>query len=401
LFEFDHVREVCLYMKMFFGLAFTVALGIALGMGLANLRLGKLWWTPETGLDEQTPPAVQAGGPQPKLVIDEVKHDFGTLDIKSGGNHDFVLSNAGDAPLRLIPGGTSCNCTTSDFEDKEIPPGGSEKITITWKPAERVGLYQQTVKVLTNDPARQEVTLTVVGKITASTQFHPVELVFSRVTANEPAVAEARLLCYLDKDFKILDHQWSDKTTADNFEMALKPLAVEQLKQWPTAVSGYLASITVKPGLPQGPFRQKLTVTTNLAEAPKMELPIEGIVGSEISIAGAGWDADRGTLNVGAVSSNQGFKRQLLLIVRGPHRHEVTFKPIEVFPNSVRATLGPRREINQGLVMQTPLVIEAPPGSPTVNCLGSELGKLGEIILETTHPQVPKLKIMLKLAIED
>ena len=253
------------------------------------------------------------------------------------------MSNAGDAPLRLIPGGTSCNCTTSDFEDKEIPPGGSEKITITWKPAERVGLYQQTVKVLTNDPARQEVTLTVVGKITASTQFHPVELVFSRVTANEPAVAEARLLCYLDKEFEILDHQWSDKTTADNFEMALKPLAVEQLKQWPTAVSGYLASITVKPGLPQGPFRQKLTVTTNLAEAPKMELPIEGIVGSEISIAGAGWDADRGTLNVGAVSSNQGFKRQLLLIVRGPHRHEVTFKPIEVFPNSVRATLGPRR----------------------------------------------------------
>ena len=44
-------------------------------------------------------------------------------------------------------------------------------------------------------------------------------------------------------------------------------------------------------------------------------------------------------------------------------------------------------------------MIEIPPGSPTVDCLGSEQGKLGEIILESTHPQVPKLRILVRFAV--
>lgn len=389
-------------MKRFFGLVVVIALGIGLGFGLAEIRLGKLWWTPETNITHETSSSADHTDKlKPKLVIDKTKYDFGTLDLKSGGKHEFVFTNAGDAPLKLIPGGTSCRCTTSEFDDKEIPPGGSEKITVSWKPSERVGPYQQTAKVMTNDPDRQEVTLTVSGKITAVTQIYPSELVFSRVTANDPAVAEAWLLCYLDKEFKVSDHQWSDEKTADNFDVTLQPLTVEQLKQWPTATSGYLATITVKPGLPQGPFKQLLTFDTSLSATPKMKMRVEGIVGSEISIAGSGWDPDKGVLTIGAVSSDKGAKRDLYLIVRGPHRKSISFKPIDVWPNSIKVTLGKRREINNGLVTQTPLTIDIPPGSPTVNCLGSDMGKFGEIILETTHPQVPKLRILVKMAIED
>lgn len=389
-------------MKMFFGLVVVVALGIGLGYALADLRLGDLWWTPTANLNETaSTPDTEPGTLKPKLAIDKTKYDFGTLDLKSGGKHDFVFTNAGDAPLKLIPGGTSCRCTTSEFKDKEIPPGGSEKITISWKPAHSVGPYQQTAKVLTNDPEHQEVTLTVLGKITAVTQVYPTELIFSRVTANEPAEANARLLCYLDKEFKITNHKWTDAETADNFEVSLQPLLPEELAQWPTSKSGYLATVTVKPGLPQGPFKQKLEFETNLLETPKLTLPIEGIVGSEISIAGPGWDEDKGVLTVGAVSSDRGASRKLYLTVRGSHRKSISFEPIDVWPDSIKVTLGERRDINNGQVTQTPLTIEIPPGSPTVNCLGSELGKLGEIVLKTTHPQVPKLRILVKMAIEN
>ena len=63
-------------------------------------------------------------------------------------------------------------------------------------------------------------------------------------------------------------------------------------------------------------------------------------------------------------------------------------------------SLGQPSEINHGAVVETPLVIEIPPGSPAVNRLGSDQGKLGEIILETTHPRVPKVRILVRLAVE-
>lgn len=389
-------------MKTFFGLVLVIALGIGLGIGTASLRTEKPWWNPDLNLGGESPAALPpADGPKPKLVVDETEFDFGTIDVKSGGKHDFTIANAGDGPLKLVAGGTSCRCTTSDFEDKEIPPGGTEKVTVSWKPAERVGPYQQTAKILTNDRDRPEVTLTVKGKISAIAQVSPPEVVFSRVSSNEAAHAEVRLLCYLDEQLGIVDRQWSDVATAEFFDVAISPLGEEELKQWPEAKSGFLAAITVKPGLPQGPFRQKLTFQTSLAAAPKLELPIEGIVGSEIAVVGPAWDADKGVLTIGAISADEGAKRQLWLTVRGDHRQEVVFKPVEVFPMSMKVSLGQRREINNGAVVQTPLLIDVPPGSPAVNCLGSDVGKFGEIVLETTHPQVPKLRILVKMAVEN
>ncbi|MBU4273320.1 MAG: DUF1573 domain-containing protein [Planctomycetes bacterium] len=388
-------------MKTYLGLMLVIVLGIGLGIGVAALRTEKTWWTPDINVGgEDTFATDRPGEPKPKLVIDKTEYDFGTLDMKSGGKHDFVFTNAGEGPLKLVSGSTSCRCTTSDVDNKVIPPGGSDKVTISWKPAERVGPYQQTAKILTNDPARPEVTLTVSGKISAATQVYPSELVFSRVSSGEAATAEARLLCYLDEQFGILDREWSDKATAEYFDVDLRPLTAEELKQWPTAKSGYLATITVKPGLPQGPFRRKLTIRTSLSSTPKMELRIEGIVGSEIAVVGPGWDADKGVLTIGAVSSSEGAKRRLMLIVRGADRREVSFKPVDVSPSAMKVGLGERREINRGAVVQTPLLIDIPPDSPTVNCLGSDLGKFGEIILETTHPQVPKLRILVRMAIE-
>ena len=70
-------------------------------------------------------------------------------------------------------GGTSCRCTMSKLGQEKIPPGGSTKVTVTWKPIDKPGPYQQTAKILTNDPARPQVTLTISGRITAAVQLSP------------------------------------------------------------------------------------------------------------------------------------------------------------------------------------------------------------------------------------
>ncbi len=149
-----------------------------------------------------------------------------------------------------------------------------------------------------------------------------------------------------------------------------------------------------------GELRGKLLrFRLNLASPSEITLPIEGIVGSEIAVAGPGWDPDKGVLTLGPVSSTAGAERRLTLIVRGPIRDRVAFKPIQVSPSLLRVSLGEKHAINGGIVVTTPLVIEIPPGSPTVDCLGSDLGRLGEIILESTHPQVPKMRFLVRFAV--
>jgi hypothetical protein len=389
-------------MRTTFGMVLVILLGIGLGIATAKLRIDAARW--DLKLDEgvatdaaKTLPPV---GPQPKAVVDLTEFNFGTLDMDSSGRHEFTLTNAGEAALTLTEGGTSCRCTMSKLERDKIPPGGSAKVTLTWKPTDKPGPYQQTAKILTNDPAKPQIVLTIMGKISSAVRFSPSELVFSRLSAGDTSTAQSRLLYYLDEPLKIAGRKWSDAATAKYFDVALQPLTAAELKDEPEVRNGWLVKVTVKPGLPQGPIQQNLVLETNLSARRELTLPIQGGVGSEIAVVGRGWDPDTGILTLGEISRETGVTRKLMLVVRGPLRKEVKFKPQRVAPDILRVSLGQPIEINKGAVVEVPLSVDIPQGSPPANHLGSEQGKLGEIILETTHPQVPKLKILVRFAIE-
>jgi hypothetical protein len=238
------------------------------------------------------------------------------------------------------------------------------------------------------------------GRITAAVRFIPPELVFSRLSAGEASTGEATLFCYLDEPLKIKGHTWSDAATASYYDVTEQPLSAEELKQEPTARSGVLVKVTVKPGMPQGPIAQKLLIQTGAASTGTPTLSIQGTIGSEIAIAGSGWDPDKDILNLGVVSRHTGMQRKLLLVVRGPLHDKVEFKVSHVEPGILKVGLGRPREVNNGVASQTPLTIDIPRDSPSANHLGSEQGPLGEIVLETSHPHVPKLRILVRFAIE-
>jgi hypothetical protein len=388
-------------MRTFLFTVSVVVLGVALGAGTAALRVRMAPWNPKTDESVETPPAEAPlpGQPTAKAVIDAEDYNFGNVDVgKSGGKHEFTFTNQGDGPLSLANGGTTCRCTMSELGKDKIPPGDSAKVTITWKPIERPGRYVQTAKILTNDPARPQILLKVSGWVTTAMRFSPPELIFTRLTTSENTTGHSRLYCYLNKSPKIIGHTWADPATASFFDVAFQPLSPDEVKEEPAAQSGWNVAVTVKSGLPQGPIHQKLTVQTD-APSP-LSLPIEGTIGGEIAVAGPGWNADTNVLQLGDVSRQKGVKRRLLLLVRGPMRKDVEFKLEEVTPEVLKVSLGPRTEINNGAVVQIPLLIEIPPGSPSANHLGSAQGRMGEILLETASPHVLKVRIFVRFAIE-
>ncbi len=329
-----------------------------------------------------------------------MKYDFGTMDVAAEQSHDFVIENVGGAPLKISAGATSCRCTVSDLERELIAPAESAKVTIKWKSKGRPGPYEQTAEITTNDPDRPQITLTVFGRITAAAQFVPAELILSRIASGEAATAETHLIYYLTEPLKITGHEWQETRNSSYFDVSTKPMTVEELKEYPEAQSGLTVKVMVKPGLPQGSFRQPLIFHTNIPSSPKITLPIEGNVASDIAIVGRDWDAESGILSLGTVPQRTGAKASLMLVVRGPLRKEVQFKAVQAVPDVLKVSLGKMTAINRGAVMETPLTIEVPPGSLPVNRLGSEQAPLGEVFLESTHPQVPKIRILVQFAVE-
>jgi hypothetical protein len=386
-------------MRVWIAVLVTLVVGVGAGVGVARVRIEQWAWS-GGALAEITSTPVDPTAPQPAVLVEEESFDFGTMDLSESGSHQFTIINVGKAPLDLSPGPSSCKCTVSDLsEHTQVPPGGQTHITVTWKSKGMSGPFQQTASILTNDPNRSKVTFTISGRFSVAAKAVPSELVFSRIVAGQEATASVNLFGFRPEPLKTKDLQWDDPGLAGYFEAKISPLPEEQVRKEEGATSGCLLEITVKSGLPMGPFQQKISLATNFKETPKIEIPIRGKVASEITIVGPGWDDRAGVLMMGTVSGRQGAQRTLLIIAGGAQGKDIQFQSVEVVPDLLKAELGTPKHVGNGAT-QVPLTITIPPGSPPANHLGSEQGKLGRITIETNHPRTPKLNILVRFAVE-
>lgn len=393
-------------MKLWLGLVLAILVGAGVGIGVAWARISSFPWTGNLG-GEAAPLRIQseseAGTAQlkPKVFLESDTYDFGAMDANSTNKHEFVVRNKGEGPLKLTKGETTCKCTLANLDDAEIPPGGESKVAIEWSAKSLTGGFRQSATILTNDPDHPRVTLTITGRVTAVVRSSPSEVIFSRLSAGETGTASVRIFGYgSEKKLETQGFHLEESGNAKYFDVALVPLSADQIKDEPDAKSGYEVRITLKPGLPVGPFRQKISVATNLKEAASVEIPIRGEVVSEISITGKEFDSETGVLMLGTVVGSQGAERTVRIFVRGPFCREVKFEPTEVSPGLLRVKVGKTEEMGGGSVTLTPLTVVIPKGSPPANHLGSEQGKLGRITLKTHHPQSPELRIYVRFAVE-
>ena len=86
-------------------------------------------------------------------------------------------------------------------------------------------------------------------------------------------------------------------------------------------------------------------------------------------------------------------------MAHGPHAKNVKLKPVRIVPDLLQVDVGQAKLIGQGAVTQIPLTIRILPGKQAANHLGSKVSDLGQIVLETGHPQQPELRILVRFAV--
>ena len=387
-------------MKKILLLALVVAIGIVCGVVLAFVQVQA-----STARVTLLPSELENGRSVdnadvllPKAVVDSEVFDFGVMDKSGRSNHEFTVTNEGKAPLTLIKGHSTCKCTMAKLKRESILPGESTKINVEWTAREYLGPFEQIATIQTNDPQRPEIKLKIKGWTTTKLKFMPDELIFGQISAGREVASKVNLFVKVNDPVKILGVECAEPVSAEFFDVSYTPLSEGVLKTEINAKGGYSITVKLKPGLPQGAFQQTIRFRTSLST---VELPVKGVVGSDVSIIGSGWDKQKSMLTIGMVDGSKGDKRTLRLVVHGLYRKDIKFKVAETWPAEfLHAKLGKTTEINHGKATLTPLEIEIPKGLRPANHMASRQGTPGRIVLECNHPHVPKINILVQFAVE-
>lgn len=348
---------------------------------------------------------VAAAESGPKVRVDGEEFHFGVIDVNATGRHAFVLANAGDQPLLLNRGKITCGCCTCICtarlpEAATIAPGQSDKVTLEWVSKVYSGPFRASVTLGTNDPKRPEVTLWVSGRLGPAVRAAPAELVLTFVPPNTSAAGTVRVYAYSKEPLRVAGWRWSDPAAAKHFDVAVEPLTDVQLREEADAQGGYQVRVATKPGLPTGSFSHQLVLKTNSRSVPTVTIPVRGLVGTDVSLVGPGWDAASGVLSLGTVHRDHQGQWPMFLVVRGPLADRVTAKLVRVTPEWLKVEVGQGTPLGDGAVRRIPLTIRIQPAGGSISSLGPEPASLGRIVLETSHPDVPRLNILVRLLVE-
>jgi hypothetical protein len=379
----------------------SIALGIGGGVGVATFEYGPTLPAGPTPLSTHTndslPPTEtkEAGVVQ----IDQTLFDFGTMEHSSTMRHDFTFTNVGDGPLKLTQGEKTCKCTAVEMSRAHLRPGDSSIVTLEWKAENEPGPLRVVATILTDDPTRPAIDLTIEGQVTQAVWLTPGSLVVGAFPSTESAEAQAHVYAFHRDSFQILAAHSHPKETAEFFETSWTPADAERLSG-EKAKSGYAVNVKVKPGMPLGPFKQSIELETDIQAAPRLTLTVEGSVTSDISLSGRDYNTMLAVLRLGRLSSREGGQRTLKLLTRGKYRDGIEFKVAKVDPDVLQVTLGKPETINKGTVVAVPLQVSVPKGSKQVNRLGSDLGEYGEVVLETNHPDTKEIRFEVQFSVE-
>jgi hypothetical protein len=380
-----------------------LAVGAVLGGAVAVLRTRAVPWQGFTTGGPNDPhlssrPASGVGLPKVSVPIKDF--DFGAMDMDREGRHEFTFTNVGLGVLRLSKGPTSCGCTLSQVDQTEILPGLSAKVAVQWKAKRTPGEYRETATILTNDPAQERVVLSVSGRMVPAIEVLPPEVSLGQLAVSQTVSGEVRLFGFRAEPLAILGFEATDQGSADRFSVAFHPLPLAEIRERPDAQSGFRVEITAKSGLPLGAIRQTIRLKTSYRDRPPIDVPVEGMVTSDISVFGDGWNAETNVLNLGTISGRTGVKQNVVIVARGPRSKQVNFKLVEAGPRLLKVQLGKTLRMKDRPVAQAILTVEVPPNTPPANFIGSGDASMGRIVIETNHPEVPRLRILVSFLVE-
>lgn len=109
----------------------------------------------------------------PKLEFEELTHEFGVIGDEKEVTTDFKFKNNGKSTLEISNVQGSCGCTVPALDKKKYEPGEEGRVKVIYNPHNRRGKQHTNVTVTSNDPAKNQIVLSVQSEVKPTIMTDP------------------------------------------------------------------------------------------------------------------------------------------------------------------------------------------------------------------------------------
>ena len=386
-------------------LTLTIAALVAgVGLGAALGYYDARPWTfrqPESDVPSRSTPSKrdQPPGPGPVAEIEEPTFHFDKMEQGALMRHDFVIRNVGSAPLSVPFLSHTCKCTKVELAGKAVdvgdsitaPRGGAGIGPLEWEAKTAAGPFRHGGTFETSDLRRSRIELTVEGEVVESSTLAPSQLNFGPIRVGDVGESELLVVAFVEPEVKIESHEIVEPDLAKFMEVEIEPVPSDQLPT-PTASAAARVRVRYRPEGVLGRFAGTLRLETNLKKAGRLVVPIYGSVRGDLSAYGPGWNEAEGLLRLPPVASAEGGRATIWINVRGEHVAETELAVDSVEPRELQAELGEANRLSDAL-QRFPLTLSIPKGTRPMVRFGEEQGGEGRVVIKTTHPDMPEMRL--------
>lgn len=149
------------------------------------------------------------------------------------------------------------------------------RVTVTVKPTPALGAFSEEVVLKTDHPDREEVRMTVAGKVVGPISVMPSSVRLSEVSSRTGDTTSVMLWVQgqEETEFTVVEKP-------DNVKVAVVPVDV-QGKAKSASGRSYRMTVTVEPGIPSGVVNAPIVLKTNHPKAGEVHVPVQIVVVGE------------------------------------------------------------------------------------------------------------------------
>ena len=389
-----------LFASVLVSCAFGALLGASVAFGFLSVNA----WQPESETKTYESLAkdafTQVTNPNAKAFIEETTHNFGIMDVKASGTHDYFIKNVGTGDLILKVDRTTCSCTGIDITPTRVPPGKTATCHLKYNADRAItGKFSQGGSIRTNDPDNPEIRLIVEGIFTNPVVVQPAAISLSKIPTGTSRTATIRFFGFENEPLQLSTPNWQNREHFDFQWQSAELSETEQADYFLSLAKSVVeGTITIKPGLPVGSFQEWFQVKTNYPSLANVAFSVSGqIVSGNVSVSGRGFNQATGIADLGSTVTGKSISREITIQFSGASALSASVKVGTVEPAWIRTELsspqdlGPRRMFS--------LTIEVPENAPSGNYVIRDGGQQAHITLETNDESTPVLKIPLQFSV--
>jgi cytochrome c5 len=118
-------------------------------------------------------PPVDTAKKGPQIKIDEDSYDFHDIEMGTKAEHNFLISNSGTDTLFVTNTRASCGCTAAVLDVKNIPPGGTSRLKVTFDANNKPeGPIMKSVTITSNAKNTPDAMVHIQGRVVKSKLAH-------------------------------------------------------------------------------------------------------------------------------------------------------------------------------------------------------------------------------------